>query len=59
MQDGLVYVVGFSEVVVNMVDKWPNVIAIFETSYKHMKYRMVVSMVDVILADIVCPQQVI
>lgn len=56
--DGLVYVVGLSDVVVNMVDKRPNVITIFEEPDFRRKYRMVVSMVDVIFADIVYPQQV-
>ncbi|KAL8150026.1 hypothetical protein AgCh_006875 [Apium graveolens] len=56
--DGVVYVVGFSDFVVNMVDKRPNVITIFEKPSNHWKYRMVVSMVDAIFADIVHPQQV-
>ncbi|KAK1387233.1 hypothetical protein POM88_015411 [Heracleum sosnowskyi] len=54
--DGLVYVVGLSNVAVNMAEKRSNVIVVFEKPSCHWKYRMVVGMVDVIYADIVNPE---
>ncbi|KAK1358838.1 hypothetical protein POM88_043312 [Heracleum sosnowskyi] len=53
--DGLVYVVGISDVVVNMVEKRPNVITIIEKPNLCCNYRMVLGMVDVIFANVVNP----
>ncbi|XP_017225359.2 rRNA 2'-O-methyltransferase fibrillarin 1-like [Daucus carota subsp. sativus] len=50
--DGLVYVVGLSDVAVKMAEKRPNVITVFQKPSCFGKYRMVVGMVDVIYADI-------
>ncbi|XP_017229281.2 uncharacterized protein LOC108204391 isoform X3 [Daucus carota subsp. sativus] len=50
--DGLVYVVGLSDVAVKMAEKRPNVITVFQKPSCIGKYRMVVGMVDVIYADI-------
>lgn len=52
LQDGLVYVVGLSDVAVKMAEKRPNVITVFQKPSCIGKYRMVVGMVDVIYADI-------
>ncbi|KAL6583170.1 hypothetical protein OROMI_005248 [Orobanche minor] len=57
--DGLVYAVGLSDAVVNMAEKRPNVVTIFENYSVPLKYRMVVGMVDVIVADTAYPQEVI
>lgn len=70
-QDGLVYVIGLSDVVANMVEERSNVITLpgnysFHKDYptyrvgdtrmvRGMDYRMVVGMVDVILGDIIYP----
>ncbi|CAN1255636.1 rRNA 2'-O-methyltransferase fibrillarin 2 [Linum perenne] len=50
--DGLVYVVGKSDVVVNMSEKRSNVIPIYAGYMMSPNYRMFVSMVDVICADL-------
>ncbi|KAL6536200.1 hypothetical protein OROGR_012772 [Orobanche gracilis] len=56
--DGLVYAVGLSDAVLNMAEKRPNVVTIFENYSVPLKYRMVVGMVDVIVADTAYPQEV-
>ncbi|KAL6508761.1 hypothetical protein OROHE_021320 [Orobanche hederae] len=56
--DGLIYVVGLSNVVADAVDSRSNVITISEKFYLNSKYRMVVGMVDVMFADIVYPDTV-
>lgn len=68
MQDGMVYVIGLSDVVANTVEERSNVVTFPENfcfrkdmvsrDYRMvngMDYRMVVGMVDVILGDIVYP----
>ncbi|CAN1256021.1 rRNA 2'-O-methyltransferase fibrillarin 2 [Linum perenne] len=50
--DGLVYAVGLSDVVVNMSEKRSNVIPIYADYFMSVKYRMFVSMVDVLCADL-------
>ncbi|KAL8171520.1 hypothetical protein V2J09_023324 [Rumex salicifolius] len=59
--DGLVYAVEFSHRsgrdLVNMAKKRTNVIPIIEDARHPSKYRMLVSMVDVIFADVAQPDQ--
>lgn len=51
--EGLVYVVGFSENVVEMAGKRPNVLTInAKWCFSHHQYRMLVGMVDVLFAEI-------
>jgi len=58
---GLVYAVEFSNrsgrCLVDMAKKRPNVLPIIEDARKPERYRMLVSMVDVIFADIAQPDQ--
>ncbi|CAA3015281.1 mediator of RNA polymerase II transcription subunit 36a-like [Olea europaea subsp. europaea] len=42
---------------VNMVEKWTNVIPIIEDARHPAKYRMLVGMVDVIFSDVAQPDQ--
>ncbi|KAL6568349.1 hypothetical protein OROHE_004033 [Orobanche hederae] len=55
--DGLVYVVGLSDIV-NTAEYRSNVVPIFKKGYYYWKYRMVVGMVDVIIANMVHPHEV-
>jgi len=56
--DGLVYAVGLSDVVVNMAEKRSNVIAIYANYLFAPRYRMLLSMVDAICADLDDPFKV-
>ncbi|KAK1358840.1 hypothetical protein POM88_043314 [Heracleum sosnowskyi] len=56
--DGLVYVVGLHDNIVNIAEKRSNVITIFENPKLCWKYRMVVGMVDVIFADVAASNEV-
>ncbi|KAK1350666.1 hypothetical protein POM88_054615 [Heracleum sosnowskyi] len=50
--DGLVYVVGLSDDVIDMAGKRPNVVTIIEKRSRHWNYHMLVGLVDVIFAEI-------
>lgn len=52
LQDGMVYVVGNIDDVVGMAGTRPNVVTIIEKFWNHGNYRMLVSTVDVIFAEI-------
>lgn len=58
---GVVYAVEYSERsgrdLVNMAKRRPNVVPIIEDARKPNKYRMIVSMVDVIFSDVAQPDQ--
>ncbi|KAK1387579.1 putative fibrillarin-like [Heracleum sosnowskyi] len=56
--DGLVYVVGLSDVAVNMAEKRSNVITVYQKPSDYWTYRMVVGMVDVIYAEYEHPDEV-
>ncbi|CAN1795842.1 rRNA 2'-O-methyltransferase fibrillarin 2 [Linum perenne] len=56
--DGLVYAVGSSDAVVNMAEKRSNVIPVYTDYSAPMMYLMLVSMVDVICADLEDPLKV-
>ncbi|CAN1795841.1 rRNA 2'-O-methyltransferase fibrillarin 2 [Linum perenne] len=56
--DGLVYVVSSSDAVVNMAEKRSNVIPIYDDYSAAEMYLMLVSMVDVICADLEDPLKV-
>ncbi|KAK1387578.1 hypothetical protein POM88_015756 [Heracleum sosnowskyi] len=57
--DGLVYVVGLSDVAVNMAEKRSNVITVYQKPSDYWTYRMVVGMVDVIYAEYEHPDEVL
>ena len=62
LQEGVVYAVEFSHRsgrdLINMAKNRPNVVPIIEDARHPLKYRMLVSMVDCVFADVAQPDQV-